>query len=542
VVLAFLFVWAIGVLAELQRSESLTLDKFLHLPVSLSGVFMLNYLSSLLSLNLVFFVPTMVGLSLGLACARGPVMLLLLPAVTAFVLMVTALTYQFQGWLASLMVNKQRRKTILVMVTLVFVLISQLPMMINLFHPWEESKEELARREKEHADRKSALDKGEIEPAEYGRREGERVHKANADAKERTETLLHQFESIAWIANLAVPIGWLPFGSMELVEGNVWPALAGTLGMAILGTASLWRAYRTTVRLYTGQFTAGQNRPDSVAAPAPAPVTAGRPLGNFLERNLPWLSEPAAVIALGGFRSLTRAPEAKMLFLTPIILLMVIVGLSLREPINMPELLRPLAAFGPMSLLLITTAQFLGNQFGFDRGGFRVFVLSPVPRRDILLGKNLAVAPIALVLCSFIAVLIEVLYPMRIDHLLALAPHWISMYLLFCMLMNLMSILAPMRVAHGSLKPATTKLIPALLQMMFVFLLPITMLPTLVPLGIEAGLELLGVVEGLPIYLVLSVVECVGIAFVYRVVLSWEGDLLQMREQAILDIVTKKSE
>ena len=87
--------------------------------------------------------------------------------------------------------------------------------------------------------------------------------------------------------------------------------------------------------------------------------------------------------------------------------------------------------------------------FVLDRGGFRVFVLSPVPRRDILLGKNLAVAPIALVLCSFIAVLIEVLYPMRIDHLLALAPHWISMYLLFCMLMNLMSILAPMRPLAG---------------------------------------------------------------------------------------------
>ena len=36
------------------------------------------------------------------------------------------------------------------------------------------------------------------------------------------------------------------------------------------------------------------------------------------------------------------------------------------------------------------------NHFGFDRGGFRAFVLLPTPRRYILLGKNLALLPVAL--------------------------------------------------------------------------------------------------------------------------------------------------
>ncbi len=44
-VLAFLFFWLIGLLLELQRSEVLSLDKFLHLPVSLRGAFLINYLS-----------------------------------------------------------------------------------------------------------------------------------------------------------------------------------------------------------------------------------------------------------------------------------------------------------------------------------------------------------------------------------------------------------------------------------------------------------------------------------------------------------------
>ena len=66
-VLLFLFFWMIGLLADLQRSEALSLTKFLHLPVSLSGVFLLNYLSSLMSFNLFMFVPMMVWLSVGLA-------------------------------------------------------------------------------------------------------------------------------------------------------------------------------------------------------------------------------------------------------------------------------------------------------------------------------------------------------------------------------------------------------------------------------------------------------------------------------------------
>ena len=70
-VVGFLFSWAIGLLAELQRSEVLSLDKFLHLPVSLTGVFLINYLSSLFSLTLIIFVPAMVGLSLGLVIRPG---------------------------------------------------------------------------------------------------------------------------------------------------------------------------------------------------------------------------------------------------------------------------------------------------------------------------------------------------------------------------------------------------------------------------------------------------------------------------------------
>jgi ABC-2 type transport system permease protein len=116
----FLFIWLIALVTDLQRSEALSLEKFLHLPVTPTGVFLINYLSSLLNLRLILFVPAMVGLSLGLAYARGPALLLALPLLAAFLLMVTALTNQFQGWLAALMMNKRRRRAVIVFVTFGF--------------------------------------------------------------------------------------------------------------------------------------------------------------------------------------------------------------------------------------------------------------------------------------------------------------------------------------------------------------------------------------------------------------------------------------
>ena len=46
-IVAFIFFWIIGLMSELQRTDSLSLSKFLHLPLSVSGVFFINYLSSL---------------------------------------------------------------------------------------------------------------------------------------------------------------------------------------------------------------------------------------------------------------------------------------------------------------------------------------------------------------------------------------------------------------------------------------------------------------------------------------------------------------
>ena len=62
VTVGFLFFWMIGLLTELQRSETIDLQRLMHLPVSLGHMFVVNYLVSHFSLSLTRLLPSMLGL------------------------------------------------------------------------------------------------------------------------------------------------------------------------------------------------------------------------------------------------------------------------------------------------------------------------------------------------------------------------------------------------------------------------------------------------------------------------------------------------
>jgi len=65
---------------------------------------------------------------------------------------------------------------------------------------------------------------------------------------------------------------------------------------------------------------------------------------------------------------------------------------------------------------------------------------------------------------------------------------------------------------------------------------------TLAPLGVEVLLATFGWAEHVPINLLLSLAECAAVVVFYRLALTWEGDLLQAREQRILETVATKAE
>jgi ABC-2 type transport system permease protein len=494
-VAVFLFFWMIGLVADLQRNEPLSLSKFLHLPVSANGAFLINYLASLVRLSLVVFVPIMLGLALAQVLVEGAARLVVPALLAAFLLMVTALTYQFQGWLGALVSNPRRRRTVMVVVSGAFVLVCQLPNLANFYTPW-----------------------------------GVQGHTEQADREAAT-----RLATVARTANALVPAGWLPLGATAAAEGRFAPAALGLLGMTVIGAGSLWRAYRATVRTYQGQATARRARvPRTVEARPPGAL----PLGS----RLPGLSEPAAAVALGGLRTLARAPEAKVALLMPLMMLFAFGSMIVRQRHAIPQEARPLLAISAMVLVLFGMLPFMCNQFGFDRDGFRVFVLGPTPRRDILLGKNVAYGGVTLAAAVVLLAIVQALCPLRFDHVLAMAPQYVSMFLVFCLLMNLMSIYTPLPVAAGALKTGSPKLTTVLLQLlMFMVVFPISQSVTVLPLAAEAALRALGWGAGVPIYLLLALLECAALAALYALSLRWLGDLLQGREQAILEVVTGRA-
>jgi ABC-2 type transport system permease protein len=313
------------------------------------------------------------------------------------------------------------------------------------------------------------------------------------------------------------------------------------MGMGLIGMASLYRAYGTTIEMYQGQSSNRRGRQAPVAAVA-RPAAARKAGTRLIESQLPGLSEQVSAIALSGLHSLIRSPEAKMMLLTPLIMIPIFGSMLWSGRNNIPESVRPLVAFGGMLFVLLGMVQMMSNQFGFDRDGFRVFVLSPASRRDILLGKNLAFAPMAMAIAAIVLVVVQILCPMRLDHLLAMVPQYLSMFLVFCILSNLVSIYAPAHVAAGSLRPANPKLTTILLQTVVIgMMFPLTQAVILMPLGIEYLSRFFGWGGGVPIYLLLSIAECALVVFMYYLALTWQGDLLQGREQRILECVTNRA-
>ncbi len=85
-----------------QRSDAIIFDRILHLPVAFSQAFALNYLSTLMSMTLLSLCAFCLGFTFGSCLSIGPIALLFLIPFAVFLVAITALTYQLQGWRAAL--------------------------------------------------------------------------------------------------------------------------------------------------------------------------------------------------------------------------------------------------------------------------------------------------------------------------------------------------------------------------------------------------------------------------------------------------------
>jgi hypothetical protein len=497
--MVFLLLWTVGLMTELQRSEIIDLSRLMHLPVSLRSAFLLNYLASHFCFSLAVMVPPMLGLVVGLIWSRGFSMVLLLPLVAGFFFMVTAWTYRLRGWLAGLMMNPRRRRAIIMGMTLLFVLLAQLPnLVVNVGIQGHES----------------AL---------------------------KDPVKLAQIKHVGRLLHNGVPLLWLPNGARTLAVNQFWPALACAAGSLLVGAWGLHRAYLSTVRLYQGAEDAAPTRARSARRSAADPGSARERL--LVERRLSFVPEEACALALANFRGLSRAPEVKMLLAMPVIGLGVIPVLLLARRGSPPPLeFLPLIASGAVVASCLGLVRILFNQFGFDRDGFRALVLLPTRRSQVLLGKNLSLLPIGVGIFVFITILLAIFAHLPAWACLAACLQFVGGFAGLAALGSLLSILVPSRIAPGSLRPTKLKGTTALLQFVINLFIPLAMVPILIPAGVGLLLVRFDWLPAEPVTLGLSALLAVAGVLLYRFTMEPLGALLQRRERDILQVVTQEIE
>jgi hypothetical protein len=511
----FLFFWMIGLLTELQRSETIDLQKLMHLPVALGQMFVVNYLVSHFTLSIVVIVPVMLGLGIGLAIARGPEMILLIPLALSMVFMVTAWTYCLRGWLATMMSNPRRRRTVIMFITMAFVLLAQGPnLYFNVFQHHNYSGGQTVTRE------------------ERQRQNKERV----ASTKKMFDNLI--------AAQSYIPPLWVPAGARALADGNPLPALLGTLGCAGIAMLGLRRAYRNTVRFYLGE-TGGTAAAKIKSAGEPKKISAPRPRNkkDFLELSIPFAPEQSSALALATLRSLLRAPEVKMAWATSFIVT-VILGATFifRATANLSDAVKPFVATGSVVFPVFFLAQFFANQFGFDRDGFRALMLSPADRRLILLGKNLAGLPIAAAFGALLITLTAARLQLPPLTVLATLFQFASVLLMAGIAGNLLSILIPYRIQPGSMKPTKMPGLAMVVLMFCQMLFPMAMLPVFAGPLLELFWRRSDFPAFAPVNLICSALLCGLMVFAYWRMLAPMGRLLQRRETKILGVITVEVE
>ena len=584
----FCFVWMMHVATDIQRSDAITFDRILHLPVSIPQAFVLNYLSSLLNMTLISLCVISLGFTFGSCYSIGPIALLFLIPLVFFVVAVTALTYQLQGWLAVFMSNPRRRRMVMIVIPLCIIVISQMPSLVaTRFSRIRDLPEPPIAEIKTAPLQRGHPDQSEPEIlndqlADLQRaNEAELVPKSTANGHRNAETvgalagmneatkeessILRRKERRArneartseWIGrirqfNLILPPLWMA-GCIESIMSGTLHVFWLTGAMALVGFVSLRRNYRQTIRFYKGETDARASELQAAGALirtkqsetrlALAAQMRVRKRVLLVERQIPFVSEETAAVITMTLQSMMRAPEVKLYLLLPLIAPFVLLGVLHAMELPRIDELKAAIIVGFTACSLFITSGLLGNYFAYDRAGFRAFVLSPIQRKRILLGRNLATAPFLLMQSLLLALAIGIYFGMAIDKMLCAVILSATMLPLYFLLTNLMSILTPFPLAAGSIQPKQFNLIPVLFSLVLSMFMPAITVLALVPLGLEwlidrgfPGLEFV------PIAFLMSLPWLIVSIWFYRWLLTWEGKLLASREKEILRVVTSKIE
>jgi ABC-type multidrug transport system permease subunit len=257
--------------------------------------------------------------------------------------------------------------------------------------------------------------------------------------------------------------------------------------------------------------------------------------------KLPLLPEDLSAVVEKEWRYASRNAQMRMMALAPLLLIVIRaintrrMDMSVSRGANPSDFLAygsDLLAAGGVLYVFLVLAGVSCNAFAFEEGGMRTLILSPIDRRKILLGKNIATLCVAVVFAAILLTFNAVVFrDVTLKNLLFVALSFIIFAALMSTIGNWLSIRFPKRMVFG--KRMNVSGVAGLL-----------LIPIVIVLGIG---PLLATVAGyltrnlLIEYGALALMALVSLG-IYALVLGFHGRSLARREIEILEAVREPTD
>ncbi|HEY0378183.1 MAG TPA: hypothetical protein VGC87_14790 [Pyrinomonadaceae bacterium] len=260
--------------------------------------------------------------------------------------------------------------------------------------------------------------------------------------------------------------------------------------------------------------------------------------------HLPLLSPQISAVVEKELRYAMRNAQLRMMAVMPLVLIVVRVlrggrpgsgaSYSLRDlpATSFAAYTEGLLAAGGVLYVFLILSSLACNLFAYDGGGMRSFILAPVARRAILLGKNLTVCSLAFAFCAVLLAVNQLVFRDLTPGALGVAALcFVFFAACFSVIGNVLSIRFPKRLQFGKRMNASG---------VTGFLLIPIMLALAAPVFLAAFFGYLA--QSLAVkYVTLALLAALAVAL-YALSISGQARSLARREQEILDAVSGRSD
>lgn len=375
----------------LPMRDSSTIVRLLLLPIPRRILYAAQAVGAVGDPWVALVIPLLLGVSIGLAGGLQFVAALIaLAAGLVFLIVIIGLTTLSSSLLQLLLRDRRRGDLVMLVVVLILPMIGILPQFI-------------LRPERINGHRLTRAERQALPPSR---------------AQVAVEHVVHYVPSELYTRATNTSVVAAPY---------TLPPLAGLGIVALLVHAAAFAAYARLLNMPTSM---GARRAGS--------------LGGLWDRTIPGLSEGASAVAFTQFRLALRTPRGRASMFAPVIVPLLLLGLAYRRggglatpggglPISYFQggIGLSLAAFGSFAAILALIPLAM-NQFAIDRAGFTRQMLSPLTIRELLVGKAVGNALVALTPMLFCFVLAGLVFPGGPPLLwLTLLLSVVSTYLLF---------------------------------------------------------------------------------------------------------------